>query len=441
MDIAQAIRAQMLGQLIDAIGPAGGKPTAAPALPASVSVGQTLTATVLGELPGGRLALLVGGKPIVADTRGNALPPEARQPRTTLRLNVEAAGPTPRLTIAGMETPPPGLAKPPAPDVQAIAPVVRLAAAPDAAPARATSPSPPTPLQAALREAVSSAAAKQGGAAPLYANLATVAAQPDIRLPEPVKQIAALLLGARLDAEQPVTPDGVKQAIAAAAGTGEDGPDIKVLLATLKTLLPKPADGVQPLRPETQPEPPRRDSAPAAQKPALSTLTIETESRNASATLHRDAEQALERSKLQSYAGLPEARATISGEPARQQQLQVEIPLAFGPQTAMMGLKVERDRRRRREDGTPVDAWGIRFAIETDEIGAVHAHLKLAGQTLNVSLWADDAATHRAFVDAVPLLEAALREAAIEVGELAIFSGKPQEAAKPASGHFLDVSS
>jgi hypothetical protein len=71
----------------------------------------------------------------------------------------------------------------------------------------------------------------------------------------------------------------------------------------------------------------------------------------------------------------------------------------------------------------------------------VHAHLRLAGRVLNVSLWADDAATQSAFVEALPLLEAALRDAALEVGELSIFGGRPQEAAAPASGHFLDVSS
>jgi hypothetical protein len=210
----------------------------------------------------------------------------------------------------------------------------------------------------------------------------------------------------------------------------------------LRTLLPKSADSGLPLRTDASSEPPRRDGAPAAQKPSLATIAEDTPPRAVLATLHRDADQAFERARLQSYAGLPETRTAGPADAARsQQQLHIEIPIGFSQQTAMMGLKVDRDPPRRQPDGTAVDSWGIRFAIETDEIGAVHAHLKLAGPTLNVSLWADDAATHRAFVEALPLLEAALRDAALEVGDLTVFSGKPQDGAKPSAGHFLDVSS
>jgi hypothetical protein len=450
MDIVQVIRAQMLGQLIDAVGGSaaakGGAPQTQAAPPdALLTAGRTLTATVLGEAAGGKLALRIGGQAFVADTGGaSPLPAEARLPGATLRLSVEAGGALPRLALASFSPPPEGLSRPPAGPI-ADAPLVRLTAMPAAQQTQTAPTSPPGPLQAALKEAVAAAAARQGGAAPLYANLAAVADRTDSPLPLAARGIASLLLGGRIDGERPVTAEAVRQAVAMAAGgamaTPDAPPDVKTLLAVLKAVLPREAEQPPAARSEPPPEPPRRDSPPHAQRPAATLLHAETDARTIAATLHRDADQALERAKLHAYAGLPDARPAGQAEAQRPQQMQIELPVAFGQQTAMMGLKVERDPRRRRENGDPVDVWGIRFAIETDEIGAVHAHLRLAGRTLNVSLWADDAATQGAFVDALPLLEAALRDAALEVDEIAVFGGRPQEATKPAAGHFLDVSS
>lgn len=434
MDIVAAARAQMLGQLIDAIGrPALAQGAPAQGLSTTLTAGQTLMAKVVGTLPDGQLALRIGGKSVVADTRGQPLPPDARQPGATLRLTVEAGGPSPRLTLSGTEPPPPGFSRAPATDAAGPVPIIRLSA-----PAAAAGSVPP--LQAALKDAVAAAAARQGSAAPLYANLAAVAHRPDAALPESVRLIAGSLLDGRIDTTRPITPDALRQALAMATGAADAPIDVRTLLATLKALLPKATDAAQ-HRAETPPEPPRRDAAPISQRPVMATLGAEADARTISATLHRDAEQALERAKLQTYAALPEARANAPADTSRPPPLLAEIPLAFGQQTAMLGLKVERDRRRRRDDGMPVDSWGIRFAIETDEIGAVHAHLKLQGRTLDVSLWADEAGTHGAFVAALPLLEAALRDAALDVGELAVFNGRPRDTTKPSAGHFVDVSS
>jgi hypothetical protein len=451
MDIVQALRAQLLGQFLDTVGAAAAK--GGVALPETLKAGQTLSATVLGEIADGKVAVRIAGQPIVADASAARLPPEARLPGATLRLTVETAGPTPRLSLAGFEPPPPAALRGPQPQLSANTPALRLVPAAlqqsvQVADARPASLAPPTPLQTALREAVTAAAAKQGSAAPLYATLAAVAARPDAPLPAPVQQIASLLLAARIDAERPVTPEALRQAFTAAGAAAPPSDDaaplpldVKTLLATLKTLLPRPVLDAPPVaRTDAPPEPPRRDAGPAAQRPVPPALPANADPKNVVATVRHEAEQALERAKLQSYVAIPEQRVSATDIP-RPQQMQFELPVAFGQQTAMMGVRVERERRKRREEGGSIDVWGIRFAIETDEIGAVHAHLRLSGQVLNVSLWADEAATHRAFIDALPMLEAGLRDAALEVGELTVFSGKPQEARKPVSGHFLDVSS
>ncbi len=458
MDIVQAMRAQLLGQFLDTVGAAAA--TGPAASPARLTPGQTLAATMLGEIAEGKVAVRIAGQAVAADASAARLPPEARRPGATLTLRVETAGPTPRLSLVGVQPPPAAGARdleiqPRTQPLSRLAPEtaeLRLQPAPAqpaaaAAAPRPAAPLPQAPLQTALKEAVAAAAAKQGSAAPLYATLAAIAARPDAQLPEPVRQIASLLLAGRIDAERPVTPQIVRQAFAAAgaaAPPSDDAtppPDVKALLATLKTLLPRPdSDSPSLTRADAPPEPPRRDAGPAPHRPVPPALPADAEPRIVLAALRQEAGQALERAKLHAYAAIPEQRAGAADAP-RPQHLQFELPVAFGPQTAMMGVRVEHERRKRRETGEAVDVWGIRFAIETDEIGAVHAHLRLSGRTLNVSLWADDDATHRAFVESAPMLEAALRDAALEVGEMAIFSGAPQEARKAGSGRFLDVSS
>lgn len=467
MDIAQAIRAQLTSQLIEALS-SGAARTAAAALAGALKQGQSLAATVVGETAPDQVALRLQGQLIVADIRSAALPAAARQSGATLSLTVETAGPTPRLSLAGF-TPPQAST----PDAQRAPsgtvlpePAVTLVSRTDAK--AAASPNlAVTPQQAALKDAVAAAAARQGSAAPLYANLASLLSNGAAPLPEPVRQIAALLLANRLDAEAPITPDVVKQAFAGAGipfpaptQTGSAPPsETKALLAALKAILPapEPRDNAQtpPRFPRSRlpqsgferlhmdlppPEPPRRDSALAAQKPLPPTIPPDAEPQTVAAVLARETEQAIERSKLLQIASLPDQRQP--GEAARPQQITVELPIALGQQTAMAGVRIERDPRRGRDRaGDPVDVWGIRFAIETDEIGAVHAHLRLAGERLGVSIWANDPLTHRAFVDAVPRLEASLRDAALDIEEIVLFSGRPHEPKRGTAGHFLDVAS
>ncbi len=482
MDIAGAIRAQMIGQLIDALGQRA--PQAADAgggeLPA-LKQGQTVSATVVGEAEPGKLAIRIGQQTIIADIARTALPAEARTPGALLQLKVAGAGPEPRLQLAGV-TPPPAQAAQPAQTVaspqtpsslntltaQSGAPSLRAGLATISADqpqvlatTKPVAPPQPvaTPLQVALREAVASAAARQGGAAPLYANLAALAQTPGTggassvgtaTLPPEARAVATLLLANRLDGARPVEPQALKQAVTQAATPAEalaarEAPplDAKALLGLLKAALPKPGEMPPPInRDGAPPEPPRRDGAPVAQRPAMATLAGETDPKVVTATLSREVEQAVERVKLGQYASIPEARPQgLDGPRTPQQQLIFELPIALGQQTAMAGFRVARDRKRKAEDGMPIDVWGVRFAIETDEIGAVHAHVRLAGHELSVSLWADDPLTQKAFADALPRLEAALREAALEPGEIAIMGGRPHDHRTGAAGHFLDIAS
>ncbi|MGL4634871.1 MAG: flagellar hook-length control protein FliK [Beijerinckiaceae bacterium] len=446
MDITTAIRSQMLGQLIAALG-SGSAASAATAKTTTnlnaASLGQIFMATVMGEAGEGKLALQINGQQLTADVRGTPLPDSAKQPGAQIALKLDVAGDTPRLSFVGVELQ--GKAAPNAganqPQLTATG-TIRIVAATPAPTAEARQLSQADIKASTITQATREAAARQGSAAPLFADLATLAGKPVEGLPKAVTEIARLLLDTRLNGEAPIKTTDLKQAIAMtglfseaqAARTGAAPLDTKMLLTVLRDLVQPNAERSIPTQADA--EPPRRDGALQAQRPALPTLPVEADIKTTVTTLGREAEQALERVKLHQIASLPDQRQQT--DPTRPQQLSFELPIAFGQQTAMAGFRLEREKHKSAKTGQTVDSWGVRFAIDADVLGPVHAHVRLAGQTISVSLWAETPATHRAFVEAMPMLEAALNDNALDVGELMVFAGKPAETKAAVSGHFLD---
>ncbi len=450
MDITAAIRSQMLGQLIAALGGAG-TPAATTARQqagfAANELGQILQATVLGETGEGRLALRINGQTLTADVRGTPLPDAARQPGTQLALRLDTAGDTPRLSFVGLEYAAKAAAGAVPNQLSLIATgSIRINVPAQSAETVESLPSPQEARAGIISAATREAAARQGSAAPLYADLAALSGHPAGTLPNGILEIARLLLANRLDGDRPVTLDGLKKAVnlsglfSEAQGLRLSGIplDTKQLLTALRDLLQPSTD--RSLLPRSDAEPPRRDGSLQGQRPALPSIGIESDPKTITATLGREAEQALERVKLHQIASLPDQRP-LSPEQARPQQLTFELPVMLGQQTAMAGFRLERDKRKSASTGKTVDSWGVRFAIDADVLGPVHAHVRLTGQTISVSLWAEMPATHRTFVEAIPMLEAALQQNALEIGELVVFAGKPAEAKTAGAGHFLDKSS
>jgi len=147
----------------------------------------------------------------------------------------------------------------------------------------------------------------------------------------------------------------------------------------------------------------------------------------------------MERIKLHQIASLPDSRPSAADAPRPQQQLSMEIPIVVAQQTAMAGFRIEREKRPANPELTvPSDIWGVRFAIDADMFGPVQAHLRLAGHQISVSLWAEDPTTHGAFLTTLPWLEAALSANGLEIGDLAVFPGRPAEPKRSERSHFLD---
>jgi hypothetical protein len=461
MSIASNIKAQLVGQLLAAIGNTGlssGAALSAQKAAASAAVasalselqsGQSLVATVTGPAKNGQLPVLVNGQAILANIRNAALPQEALRPGTQLQLRVENANDTPTLSLQSLETAvaqtgsrPTALSQ----NLQASLATIQLVP-----PQKPVEQAPAVPVVSELQQAITKtagdAATRQGSAAPLYADLAALLTKPDAGLPQSVLKIASALLNNRIDGEQTVTALDVKQAIQTSgvfSSPRSNGTvvDAKSLLVALRQALQ--SDDTKPtLKSSADQEPPRRDGPVTAHKIVASSLVNETDKDKILSTLSRESEQAVERLKLHQIASLPE-RLNASDVP-QTRQFNFEIPIAlggpFGQQTAMAGFRIEQEKKRNPKTGEPTDIWGIRFAIDADVLGPIHAHVRLAGQTISVSLWAEETATHRFFAQSMPMLEAALSENALEIGDLKAFKGKPSEPRTALAGHFLDKSS
>ncbi len=487
MDVGAAIRQQMLSMLIDTIGKQAAIPAGAPAISALAQAGSTgarpgenmpgalaqlpplqpgaqVFARVIEAPANGDAVIAIGDRMVTARIAGQAMPEAARQPGATLLLRLETTGETPRFTLLQAEPAANGPRQPTASPVglEAAARAGQAATAGIAGePARvrpqvlieAAEPlSTPAPrgkieapsLPALLQASAATAATRQSSAALLFAELAPLLGRPDAPLQPAATAVAQMIFQSRLDAEQPISPQALKDAVQRSAvpaealvARGETAvPDMKTLVAALRGLL---ATAERRPPPETGPdaEPPHRDGSPSAIRPALPRLEPDAEPRMVAGALVREADQTVERSRLHQLASLPDPKPLE----ATRQHLSFELPLALGQQTAIAGFRIERDKgRARNADNRPVDSWGVRFAIDADGLGPVQAHLRLTGQAVSVSLWAEDVGTRQRFLDALPTLEAALAENALDIGELMILGGRPAEA-KPPSGLFLDRSS
>lgn len=186
------------------------------------------------------------------------------------------------------------------------------------------------------------------------------------------------------------------------------------------------------------PPPPFRGSAPSAQPVAAPSVMSED---TPAAIVHRlieDTDAALARQTLLQVASLPE-RADAPGAriDPNAPRWHFEIPFATAQGTAVAQFEIARDG-----SGTEVAAaqrvWRARFSLDVEPNGPVHALVTLSGGRTSVRMWAERPVTAARLRADAPQLAYALREAALEPGDIVIGDGAPPRAAAPAAGHFLD---
>lgn len=330
-------------------------------------------------------------------------------------------------------------------------------------------PAPVTPASTAATHAMQARAAagplagaalaRQDGMAPLFADLAAVARAPGL-VPAPVTSAALRVLGFRLPTTQDmVTPDdlqvGVKasgvfhEARIAQGDPAQAGGDLKsallVLRDVLKAALPEASterDTPLPLADKAapganiRPQAPLRDGLPSAQPFALASIDPATDSMtSAVAKTFERTEAALDRLTLGQFASLPAGSEATQSAPIN--RWFIELPMALDGRTAVLPLEIEEDHGGPASGGVEAKLWRVRFALDAEPIGPVHAMVTMQGRVIGVSVWAERDATSRLVRDHAHDLKAALLDADFERADVEVHAGQPMRRAARA-GHYLD---
>ena len=184
--------------------------------------------------------------------------------------------------------------------------------------------------------------------------------------------------------------------------------------------------------------PPYRGAAPTAQPVAAASLVPEARPHEIASKLIAATGGALARTTLLQVASLPEHSDQPRAEAAR---WNFEIPLATALGTAMVQFEVSRDARAARTD-PQARSWRVRFSLDIEPMGPVHALIGLAGSRTSVTLWAERATTATRFNENAAMLTDALRAAELEPAEFSARLGVPPAVARQAApGRFMDRAS
>lgn len=184
------------------------------------------------------------------------------------------------------------------------------------------------------------------------------------------------------------------------------------------------------------PPPPFRGSDTTAQSVALPSLAPDDAPATVAHRLIEDTDAALARQTLLQAASLPVDVPGIRNDPAVP-RWNFEIPFATPQGTAIAQFEISRDGGGNGE-AEAARVWRARFSLDVEPNGPVHALVSLSGGRTSVRMWAERPATAAQLRINAPQLSHALREAALEPGDIVIGDGAPPKPAPPPAGHFLD---
>jgi hypothetical protein len=301
-------------------------------------------------------------------------------------------------------------------------------------------PSQPTPIETATQTAVS----RQGGLAPLLADLAVAVQRPD--LPPPVLAAANRVLALQQPLAGAPSAGDLKQALAqsgllleariADQGAPSDQ-DLKAALLVLRQAVQAAAPTSPPAAPAgAAPAPPYRGGPLQAQPPAQAGLTLDAPADMVAHRLVQGADGALARETLLQLASTPGAPQAASGTQANSWLF--EVPFAAAQGAAIAQFEIGRED----EDGSPSGAksgdpvWRARFSLNLDPMGPVHAKISLSGGRARVTLWAENETTVASLSRQQDLLSQALLRDEV-VAMVSVFPGAPRQPA-PNAGQFVD---
>ena len=362
---------------------------------------------------------------------------------------------------------------------QAAAPVVEQPRSEPVVVREVTAPEAPriamTPEQA-VRDAMHAGAPRQTGLAPLFAELEQIArAKEQSAVPPAIRQAAANLLSLRVPRDEQLTAADVKQAFGrsgllfeaqlAEGSMPAPSADMKAALLVLRQVLNSWSAGDRPQRAPTSAEeaaslakfvaaallkrdapattkpmtavpPPYRGAPPAAQAVAAPSIMPEATDHEIASKLIAETDGALARQTLLQLASLPEQPDQPRAETT--QRWNFEVPFATPQGTAIAQFEVSRDGGTAKSD-PPARTWRVRFALDVEPMGPVHALIALSGPRTSVTLWAERPATATRLNENAAMLTDALRAAELEPADFQFRTGAPPALAKQAApGRFMD---
>ena len=298
-----------------------------------------------------------------------------------------------------------------------------------------------------LAQTAEGAAVRQGGLAPLMADLAQAASNP--ALPTPVRSAAAQVLAQASPASAGVTAGDLARALsrsglfleanlAAAPQTSPIGQDMKAGLLVLNQALTAWLAGAPrapaPRNPAKTPPPPYRAGSTRAQPSATPSLPADAAPSAVGQRLLAETQAAVARQELLQIASLPAA----PGEALEAQvtRWMFEMPFTTPQGASVAQFEISRDGAGG-VGGEP--AWRVAFSLDIEPLGPIHARVSLVGDQAVVSLWAEREMGLARLRDDQAMLSAALARASFRA-EIAVHPGAPRNA-EPHSGQLVDQTS
>ena len=191
--------------------------------------------------------------------------------------------------------------------------------------------------------------------------------------------------------------------------------------------------------------PPFRGSTPAAQPIAQPSLG-DASPREIAHHLLTQTDAALARQTLLQIASLPDRDGGVAApQPFSPDgagpRWSFEIPFAAAQGTALVQFEIERDGGGAEKIEAEKRVWRAKFTLNIEPAGPVHATVSLIGDKTAVRFWAERSETAARLRSESGRLSQALREAALQPGDIVVASGGPPLPAGAKAGYFLDRAS
>jgi hypothetical protein len=292
-----------------------------------------------------------------------------------------------------------------------------------------------------VKAATHNAAVRQAALGPLIADLGQ--ASDGAALPAPVQTAAGRVLAQAIPLEGATGGDLARMfarsglfmeaRLAAAPQASPVARDFKADLLILRQALQSWLAGAPrtPGRtPGATPPPPFRGGPTSAQRAARPSLPREVAADQLAQRLLDETEGALARHELLQLASLPDLR-----EGAAASRWLFEAPFMTPQGATVAQFEISRDAPPAGA-GAAAPTWRVRFSIDLEPLGPLHAHVSLAGDHAQVAVWAErPQAAERLRARSTGLTQALM--AAQLRSEVLVHVGQPQAAATSA-GHFMD---